>query len=666
MTYSMNRLRYIILTFILLCGFESFSQLNHKHFILMGRIDLSEENYSDAMYNFNKAIIAKPKDFEGYFLRGIAKYSLNDYVGAVEDFTKTLEIHPLYIRAYHYRGIANDRLGNYADAKNDYLKAISLDPYDDELHIAMGSTKLHLNEFENAIASFDTAIIINPNNANAYINRGIAKRYLNRLDDAVDDLNKAVYHDFFNIEALVRRGIIQMEREKYKDALLDFNNALKLDNDNPIIFFNRGTVYLNIGDTISALNDYERVNNLDERNALTYFNRAIIYAQLEENDIAMALFNKVIEINPKNIYGYFNRGILFYKMNELDNAEYDFTKVIELFPDFIDAWVNRSIVRHEKGDIKGAESDRFKSKEIMNLISNDSKNIDSLYKVYSNSIDYDKIIAFDSDFTNGDKGGKLAQFSTIDIKPFDNFIIGIVEFDSKDKKKKEKRQFVDATLSQINENNQLNGLRIVYTQKHFLDENYQSFLNDSIIKSIDDNDLKTFLDASLNYEIHNYQHAENGFNSLSDNSIYNIYANINIASIQKDKAELILANQNYNDPVSISTKKTTEKINLNETIKPDYQQSLNTLTELSKKHKTNPFVWYNLGNVHLQMQEFHKAIDDYTIAIKYENNLAEAYYNRGLTLLFLGEKELANSDLSKAGELGIKEAYAVIKRYIND
>ena len=93
---------------------------------------------------------------------------------------------------------------------------------------------------------------------------------------------------------------------------------------------------------------------------------------------------------------------------------------------------------------------------------------------------------------------------------------------------------------------------------------------------------------------------------------------------------------------------------------------MNTLIYLVEKNKTNPFIWYNLGNIHLQMQEFHKAIDDYTFAIKYEKNLAEAYYNRGLTLLFLGEKELANSDLSKAGELGIKEAYAVIKRFIND
>lgn len=658
--------RIIILLLILVYGGDMFAQLNHKHFITKGRLGLSEENFTEAIQNFNMAIIAKPNDFEAYFLRGIAKYSLNDFTGAVQDFTKTLDLHPLYVRAYHYRGVSNDYLGNYADAKNDYNRAIKLDPYDPELHIALGSTKLHLNEFEDAIASFDTALIISPTNAAAYINRGVAKRYLNQLDEAVDDLDKAVYYDFFNVEAIVRRGIIQMEREKYEEAMLDFNKAIKMDSENPIIYFNRGTVHLNMGDTISALKDYERVNNLDENNALTYFNRGIIYGQLNENDIALVLFDKVIEINPDNIYGYFNRGILHYKMNNLDDAEDDFTKVIELFPDFIDAWVNRSVVRYEKGDVKGAEYDRYKSKEIMNLISENENSIDSLYNAYSSSIDYDKIIAFDSDFTNGDKGGKLVQFSAVNIVPFGDFIVSVAEFDIADKNNNNKRYFLDATLSNLNENKELDGLSLVYKIEDFFSENYQSLINDSIIETISDNDLRTFLKGLSNYEIHNYQHAENNFKALIGSNIYEVYSRINIASIQKDKAELVLASQNFNEPIGISQRKNTDKKSVKKQEKPDYQYALKTLTELVVDNSSNAFIWYNLGNVHLQMQEFHKAIDDYSEAISLERDLAEAYYNRGLTLLFLGEREMAINDLSKAGELGIKESYAVIKRFIND
>ena len=55
--------------------------------------------------------------------------------------------------------------------------------------------------------------------------------------------------------------------------------------------------------------------------------------------------------------------------------------------------------------------------------------------------------------------------------------------------------------------------------------------------------------------------------------------------------------------------------------------------------------------------------EDYTKAIQYEKNLAEAYYNRALTLLYLNNKTQAIKDLSKAGELGIQEAYVVMKRF---
>jgi hypothetical protein len=43
--------------------------------------------------------------------------------------------------------------------------------------------------------------------------------------------------------------------------------------------------------------------------------------------------------------------------------------------------------------------------------------------------------------------------------------------------------------------------------------------------------------------------------------------------------------------------------------------------------------------------------------------MAEAYYNRGLILIFTKRTQEACPDLSKAGELGISTAYNVIKRY---
>lgn len=647
----MKKILAILFLLVLLPLTDTQAQINHKHYVLMGKLELSKENYTDAIHNFNIAIIAKPNDFEAYFLRGIAKYSLGDFSGAVDDFTRTLEIHPLYVRAYHYRGVANDRLSNYADAMADFKKAISLDPFSEELHLASGSTLMHLNDYKNAVAEFDTALIINPENANAFISRGIAKRYLDDLDGALNDMNSAVYNDFFNIEAVVRRGMIELEREDYQAAMNDFNEALKMDKDNPLIYFNRAVAYLNLGDTMAALHDYEKVNNLDQRNALTYFNRAIIYSIREEYDVALALYNKVIEINPQNIYGYFNRGILFYKMKQWDEAEDDFSKVIELFPDFIDAWVNRAVVKFEKNDIKGAEMDQYHAKQIMAFVSEDEANVDSLYSHYS-KMDYNKIINFESDFIDGNRQKTLIQFADIDIKPRGSLIVNLTD---------NEKAYIDATLSQISESNSFNG-KMAFVANDLFNGNHKSLINDNLINSIENQKLKTFVEGLYNFEIFNYQKGENLFMSLLDDPVLGIYAGINLSVLQNAKAELVVNDKNYDNSIYITQKKASESL-IQTQEKPDYQQSLETISMVLNKNRKNPYVWYNMGNIHLQMQEFNKAIDDYTKAIQYEPNLAEAYYNRALTLLFLNNKALAIKDLSKAGELGIQDAYVVMKRF---
>ena len=46
--------------------------------------------------------------------------------------------------------------------------------------------------------------------------------------------------------------------------------------------------------------------------------------------------------------------------------------------------------------------------------------------------------------------------------------------------------------------------------------------------------------------------------------------------------------------------------------------------------------------------------------------ISDAYYNRGLVQIFLKDKEKGCIDIRKAGELGIPEAYGVIKKYCTE
>ena len=65
-------------------------------------------------------------------------------------------------------------------------------------------------------------------------------------------------------------------------------------------------------------------------------------------------------------------------------------------------------------------------------------------------------------------------------------------------------------------------------------------------------------------------------------------------------------------------------------------------------------------------KDFRTAILDYNEAIKRDPDFAEAYFNRGLSRLYTGDTQRGIEDLSKAGELGIVNAYNIIKRMASE
>jgi len=61
--------------------------------------------------------------------------------------------------------------------------------------------------------------------------------------------------------------------------------------------------------------------------------------------------------------------------------------------------------------------------------------------------------------------------------------------------------------------------------------------------------------------------------------------------------------------------------------------------------------------------DYQGAIEDYDKAIELNPKDAEAYYNRGLAKIGMGQKDSGCLDLSKARELGHSGAYQRIKEY---
>jgi tetratricopeptide (TPR) repeat protein len=98
----------------------------------------------------------------------------------------------------------------------------------------------------------------------------------------------------------------------------------------------------------------------------------------------------------------------------------------------------------------------------------------------------------------------------------------------------------------------------------------------------------------------------------------------------------------------------------------DYTDAIEDMKASAEIAKDIPYVYYNLGNLYCLSSEHVNSIENYTKAIELYPKMGDAYFNRGLVLIYLKDKEKGCIDLSRAGELGVQDAYGVIKKYCED
>jgi len=109
----------------------------------------------------------------------------------------------------------------------------------------------------------------------------------------------------------------------------------------------------------------------------------------------------------------------------------------------------------------------------------------------------------------------------------------------------------------------------------------------------------------------------------------------------------------------------TSAYNNRGTIKYSIKDYTEAIADYNKVIEINPndgLTYFNRGNAKSDLKDYRGAIADYTKTI-YINGFPKAYLTRGLAKIKIGQKDSGCLDLSKAGELGISEAYEVIKKY---
>ncbi len=139
----------------------------------------------------NKSLKSRMNFFDALKLRGTLYLENEEYANAIEDFNTSLLIRTNDYEIYYMSGFCYDALNDSINALDNYLKAEDLGYKDEILFNNIGSLLVKLEDFEKALKYYEKALAINNNFALAYYNQGIANDQLGFRDSALKSWQKA-------------------------------------------------------------------------------------------------------------------------------------------------------------------------------------------------------------------------------------------------------------------------------------------------------------------------------------------------------------------------------------------------------------------------------------------------------------------------------------------
>lgn len=661
-------LKYLLpLAVCLMASVQGKAQYDLDVFFFRGRQALAEGKYSAAIENLNILARLDTTDHWTFFYRGIAKYNLGDIRGAQKDFNTSVRLNPVFTSGYHYRAITESRFGDYDKALADLERAIELRPGFEGLYFSRGVTYFLSRQFDKAVGDFNKYIRKQPKDPSAYLNRGASFLFLGDTTAAVKDYDKAISLDSSEPEGYVRRGRLYADKGDFDRALADMNQAIKIDTSNTFAYFNRALMYYGRSDLNSAMADLNRVLRDEPGNALTLYNRSLISAQVGNYEDALDDMDRVININPKNVLAYFNRASFFVNMERWQDAMEDYDKAIELYPDFAKAYMNRSFVENKLGLMKESKEDYETANRKVREYR--EKNVTDEASLADTTKKYSSLLALDAEFAQKDFDDELLQHRDIDIrlKPLYKFSLSRTRDNVKYAlRNRYENPLLDRFLATapvpvgISNADSLSVGQTAEAEKVLYgDEGRVSPSVLAFMKALYEAGGKQF-NSALNY----YSKAIDAPASDKYEQFYKAYYLMNRGVLRADMIDFISSMENNVQTLAMDDKGTIRarvKDQVERTY--DYSEAIADLTAALELLPDSPYIHFNMGNLLCLSSKTVEAIGSYSRAIELYGYMGDAYYNRGLVLIYLKDKEKGCIDLSHAGELGVDEAYAAISKY---
>ena len=660
--------RYLLIVLFCIQALFAMGQLNTDRVLAIGRNALYFEDYVLSIQYFNQIIKVKPYLVEPYFYRAIAKIQLEDYAGAEDDCNEVIVRNPFMPQAFYARGFVRMRLGKVEAAKEDFSKALEFSPENATYVLNRVEAYLQSEKYDEALADVDVLLRRNKNATDLMYERGrilLLKKDTTQALQVFDDL---VVNDSLNADAWGARALVKLQLNDNGGALTDYNKAIRLGARNAGYHINRGILNYQVKNYRGALADYDQAIALDPTNEMALFNRSLLRAEVGDLNNAVADLTALLNRNPDYPNAVYQRALLFTELYDWKAAEIDFSTIIAKYPTFAPAYYGRSRVYEKMGKKRAAFDDYDQAEKLLAAAKN--KQLDNVQK----QLVIKPTVAQDESFVKAKSrlfnGTSVATNSTTEsirgsIQNEDrtvvnekNFVLSYYQKEDLVRKGERYSPLVAA----------LNDTRLVPAKVNLV--SHEMPLTSQLInyhfKSIDEFSkrlevYKTNADLYLARGI-DYALVQDFSSAIADftRAIYyqseNPLAYFSRANIRFKELEFKVSESSSVDG-TLEQRKDLEKTYAHdfEMIMRDYDMAINLAPDFA-------FAWFNRANVLSVQKDFKAAIQNYSKAIAIDDEFAEAYFNRGLTYIFIGDSEKGMADLSKAGELGMYQAYNYLKR----
>ena len=666
---KMKRLLYIV---ILSCA-SSFclAQLNTERIIAIGRNALYFDDYVLGIQYFNQVIKIKPYLYEPYLLRAIAKIELGDYTGAEQDCNAAIERNPFHPGAYYTRAYVYRLTGQTHKAEQDICEALIFAP-ENRTYIAMrADLRAELKQLELALQDINHLLYRDPHSAPLLFEKGTICLRNNDTICALNAFQESVQYDSQNSSNWSALGVVQLMLNQHDDALQSLSNAIEQDSKWAGDYMNRGMIYYQRHNYRGAISDFDKAVALAPNDPQCYYNRGLLRMEIGDYNRAIDDFTEALVLDPDCLETYYNRGMVQLQLHQWELAIQDFDTIIQRTPFFLPAYYLAAQAHTSLGHTKVAQDLRQQAQFL-------EQNKDSVQALQTNmqvaqaqpqqrnrakefsarAAQNQEANEQETQYSNQARGTVQNQHTDIISEP--NIVLSYYAVKNNVTSLR-RTNYSHASVDAFNQRQLLPSTLRFTTQELTLTAEMVDMHFNNISHLSQQIDLLHQISSPSSPQLHQLSAAY--FARAMEFALVQDYSSAIDDLTQATRIEPTMyfayfCRANWRYKLLEYRRAMGEKIE-----GADFELMLRDYDYVITQQPDFAFAYYNKANMVCFQKDFRAAISYYTQAIEIDADFAEAYFNRGLTYIYLNDIDKGLADLSKAGELGIYQAYNLISQF---